>query len=606
MCKPMVQVCGGGLFRAGRQKCTGKFRDMGNGFVGELISDEEIDKWLQLDDFGYRQERQPPVFLWAPTGRGKNYFIMNSLREYAKRKGRRILYVSNRVALDYQQKQYLAKLTHHTFLWDGQDFDKLEDIESFNNMSIITYHKLVSRLYSHDKKDKEWLSSFSYLVLDECHFFYSDATYNAETCNILQKIPDVFRGSVRIYMSATFENVFEPIRYFEYCVDRSLSHDYNLLRYAYRFPRDYSSYTFWTFSKDAQIIDLARKATTRGKMLIFVQNKEMGRQLVKALSNNLSSDTQEEQKAHFIDSSSRRSEDLSERLLWETIKRHGQFDFPVLITTCVLDNGFSIKDPNLKSVVICAEEATEAVQELGRCRLEGDQHIDVFVQKMTRKRSAQLRRKCNYILDLFFAWYGESQEALVHNQFEEKGDPIRTAISLWHQKEDSRRNLIGLRRTEDGLKPFINDMAKWWALRVMEADQKYQALVATNPDIANSAFVLQWFDPDLDLTSKVPILAHDLDMADHAADIDKLIQLLIDAAKSRSSFQQDSSEELEFRDKFTELYKKAYPDDTATSRSKNRAPVFSFNMIRKRLSKQPELVAFRLEQVGSEWSLYKV
>ncbi len=171
------------------------------------------------------QEEPIAIIICAQSGTGKNHFITHELREYAREHGEKILYVSNRLALDYQQKKEL-----HNMLDSLQGFRRVSNSEVlqnycvFGNVTVITYHKLYKWMISQSQQGADTDNhrdafnfdtnpeSYRYVILDECHFFYSDAMFYPHTWEIMENIPYFFRNSFRIYMTATPEEVQEPIR----------------------------------------------------------------------------------------------------------------------------------------------------------------------------------------------------------------------------------------------------------------------------------------------------------------------------------------------------------------------------------------------------------
>lgn len=277
------------------QQCDGKY-------VGDSIGEEEIQKWDR--PFGifrtfnyhinsYYTEYSPyrlPVIISAQTGKGKNYFITNTLRKYARKHEQEILYISNRVALGYQQKKELASITG-TYLM--QDW---ENQETFENVTVVTYQRLLGRyITDKDKENAEWLNKFKYVVLDECHFFYSDAFFNPFTWEILSKTVELFQNAIRIYLSATPEDVADPIRYFEgplfgeqffqreqsWEIEHCTKTEIGAYAIAYHFPRKYSNYKVSFFSDEDQLF--SKMTSSKEKWLVFVTSKDMGRQLKKKI-----------------------------------------------------------------------------------------------------------------------------------------------------------------------------------------------------------------------------------------------------------------------------------------------------------------------------------
>ena len=160
---------------------------------------------------------ESPVFISAPTGAGKSYFIINQLlcelvRRYPNEKNL-ILLLSNRIAANRQYKLQLLSLMNYysprvnykekmLTYFNPEGIDQL--CLDFGVITICTYHQLSNRpiLNNHD---------FKYIICDECHFFTSDALFNLKTHSMLKEIISTGQRAVRVYMSATPEVAFLPI-----------------------------------------------------------------------------------------------------------------------------------------------------------------------------------------------------------------------------------------------------------------------------------------------------------------------------------------------------------------------------------------------------------
>lgn len=150
-----AKVVFGELFHPEYQLNKDGFQKMEDKYVSEAIDDEEIFSWNE-ERYYCPPHKPVRVFISAQTGKGKNYFITHNLLKYAQKNDQRILYISNRVALDYQQKQELAELTH-TKLWksssDGQSWSTQE---SFSKVTVTTYQNLIKCFA---EKEKKWFES---------------------------------------------------------------------------------------------------------------------------------------------------------------------------------------------------------------------------------------------------------------------------------------------------------------------------------------------------------------------------------------------------------------------------------------------------------------
>lgn len=554
-------------------KARMNFRKMQRGYVSDAISDEEIGTW---NTWKYLYPRIPPrpVFITAQTGSGKNYFITHNLREYAKRYGERILYISNRVALDYQQKKELAKLTHTNLSWN-QNVMTWENIEVFENVTVLTYHKLSEYLQS---KEEAWFRSFAYVVLDECHFFYSDSFFNAKTGYILEQIPKKFLYSVRIYMSATMEDVFEPIRFVEKLEQTGEDEPFPN---SYCFPVDYSAYTSFFFSNLEQIEELLKgEIKSKDKWLIFVTSKDAGRKLTKKL-NDLVGKSRDLKLATYIDSGSRRTDDTEERIAWENVKTNGKFETKVLVTTAVLDNGFSIKDKHIKNVVICSHDKTEFLQELGRCRLAPEQTVNLYIKKLSKKAYAQLNTEYKRREELIFRYFGDKDTTIIQNRFSKEGDPIAAVQSLWNNNEDICRSLISLVETEKGtLTPHFNHMARWRNRLLGEHLEYYESLQEVDEKLAPSAYKADWLAESTQSASMKPG-EQDLDVKQQDQSVQELLSFLREQSATLEEMIEGEEKFETFSQKFVSLYRKAYPEDTSINRGR---PTGGHKFIQNRLA----------------------
>ncbi len=555
------------------------FTEMPDTFVSEGISDKEIGLWTA---FKYDPEKQSmPVIISAQTGKGKNYFITHNLREYALRNNQRILYVSNRVALDFQQKKELSDLTYSNYHFPFGDVDALEKIEVFSNVTVITYHKLL-RYFS--EKDKEWFASFDFVVLDECHFFYSDAAFNPYTWYILEESVKRFRNCVRIYMSATIDDVVEPIRYFE---GDAFTDKSSLEPFAYQFPRDYSSYQQNYFSELGHIKDCILESPQKEKWVVFVEKKETGKWLTDCLNEG------KEDMAVYLDSGSRRSSNIAERITWEMVKAEGKFKERVLVTTSVLDNGFSIRDKNICHIVLCTNDKTEFLQELGRCRLEKDQTVNLYIKKLENVEHRKRKNIYQQYHELAIAYYGKDE----YGKDIREGDPIGVVQALWNSRNDNRRNAICLINQENGtLRPQFNGMLRWRVRLLGEQLSKYEKMLECDA-AAPIRYKADWL-------GDVQICL-DLDKKGHSKGMSAFLNFLDDYIGKE--LKENESSFSEFSTRFVQLYKAVFPTDSSVRRGNDRpAPKHKFINSHLDNLKEETGECYVLEQKeGNVWALEK-
>ena len=510
-------------------------------YVSDVITEEIINEWVATINNGRYRNRYVrqyvgsdnkcssyyywSVFISAQTGKGKNYFVTHTLRQYAYSNNMNILYVSNRVALDYQQKKELARLSLTSIA--PENHESWKEKEEFGRVTVTTYHKLADHM-----KDPEWCQKFNFVVLDECHFFYSDAYFNSHTWYLLEKVVENFGNSIRIYMSGTMEEVFEPIRFFEGGVvrkdfidgiERSLYEEIDYNPFYYEFEKDYSQYTL-RFFEDEKISDGSELSETaegsgepakcsselvgeiccsgKDKWLIFVTSKDKGKKLKAAIEayhkeHGGASDT--DNFVTYIDSESRNSKNRTEYEAWCSLLERGTFESKVLIATSVLDNGFSIKDKSLKNIVLYTDDRTEFLQELGRCRLTGDEKINLYIKKTSKLDIARLSNKYNRYYDIIAqCCAGEKNLINPEIHFDGTCSTALCAARLWNCTTDERRNFFNLipisdsGKNAEGLLAVLNMMVRWCLRRLGKSVLTFREYEKENPENAGVLFKADW------------------------------------------------------------------------------------------------------------------
>lgn len=359
------------------------------GYISEVITPKFLERlFRKYQDVG-------AAFVVAQMGRGKTYMINYLLRGYACERGKKVLYLCNRNALSRQQIEEVHKAVNPA-LPLSYDREKNRTFYTEGSIAVMTYHQY----FIEQQYDKKFSEQFGLVAADECHFFFSDALFNADTERILFSIVQNFQHAFRFWISATPEKVYDLIYAAEFSMHKEkwsgkarvdcFTDDFydidTMVRIpAFYFPWDTSMYhDLFFFSKDEVILDmLCSKANDKNKFLIFVDSKIKGQKLQEQLQASKIS-------CAYVDRSSRNSSDFNERYRWEKLLETGTLDDTVLITTSVLDNGFSIIDKMVKNIVIMSDERIEFLQELGRVRLKKGNKINVYIKKMNQ---------CKYICD---------------------------------------------------------------------------------------------------------------------------------------------------------------------------------------------------------------
>lgn len=314
-----------------------------------------------------------PILINAPTGSGKSTFVFEKLVEDAQKSNCTILILSNRTTLSIQQKKILS----NKLKLFPQAIQQLNERYFFGNAAIFTYQSVLQ----HFDELNYFCSYFplKYIVFDEVHFFCSDAVFNANTETILCKLGMAHPQATRIYMSATPEAVKPVLSAYEFLFQQHRVAD--MLRFdpswvfhakiiEYYFQRNFDNISLHFFEDWPSISTRIEQEEEPFKWLIFVSDKEEGRNLYKQLGKA---------RAYYIDASAALKKDsvIQQLTLSESFNRK------VLITTSVIDNGINIDDSDLTRIVIDFPDETQLIQMLGRKRRSPDEHIDLFIKVPT-------------------------------------------------------------------------------------------------------------------------------------------------------------------------------------------------------------------------------
>ena len=386
-------------------------------YLSDVITSEDIFSW----------EPETPVLISSQTGSGKKYFVIQSLLKPSIKDPNQkdtMLLLVNRQALNRQNKFDLAEFLKDVIGIEKyekalNEYYKNEGIDNlfidFGAITICTYHQCYKRQLLKNKR-------FKYIILDECHFFTSDSTFNIETDLMLEDIVNNGQPSVRIYMSATPEVALEPIINFEYnfkknivdslttqwrdiktspdfaiklanksvtskdCynIDAAIDKEREHWKIEFKFyyiTRDYRYLYFQsTYSQVEDLIPDIQKS--KNKWLIFINDSEVAKNFKKTLcAQEISC---EFISRDFIKSNVKAKEEYDYLIENETSRQK------VLIATSLIDNGINIKNDNIKSendkvlnIAIDSTDRTQFLQMIGRVRVSENDQINLYIREYT-------------------------------------------------------------------------------------------------------------------------------------------------------------------------------------------------------------------------------
>lgn len=146
-------------------------------YISDVISDE-YQQWKPGDI----------IIIHAQTGAGKTFFVLDKLLPFLKGEGKRLLYLANRTALrDQVELSYQEEYEDNIWTMTYQKFEKI---------NLNGYH------ISDRAQD---ILSYDFWIMDESHYFLSDATFNDNVLQSLNNIRNHGKERVLIFMTATVE-----------------------------------------------------------------------------------------------------------------------------------------------------------------------------------------------------------------------------------------------------------------------------------------------------------------------------------------------------------------------------------------------------------------
>lgn len=376
-------------------------------YLAEMFGEKDFRKWI----------KKQKVFLNFPTGTGKTTLILDCFLSFCRREGHKVLILSNRRLLD---RQY--------------EFDLAERYTSFSTMeedvTLLTYQQLARKLRE-QKSLKSFLEEYSVVVLDECHFFYSDATFNSfDTYVLLQVLVYESFFKTMIFMTATgrevrklLYQVFEKVRT---KIDQENLGRIDLEGYMLGvFDYDYEScmnYDHITccFAEDVETL-CEKIVCCEGKSIIFIDDKNLASDFREKLVK-----TEKVSSKDIFILNSEILETQSDNSVIKTMTLNNKLGTKVLITTSVLDNGVSIHDEDVANIIISTESRISFLQMIGRIRTEKTKTCNLFIFPRTKmyyeKRVAQYQEKMR-LFDFI-----EMKIA--------KGEGLDLLFSVWHETGD--------------------------------------------------------------------------------------------------------------------------------------------------------------------------
>lgn len=286
-----------------------------------------------------------------------------------------------------------------------------------------------------------YLKEYDCVVCDECHYFLADANYNTNTAISFRIVNDYFKNKIRIFMSATIDEVKRYLLNYEEEKNRNWRKtniyemltpafdEHSLLKemrvFEYKADIDFHYLDISVINNEkSDIIDLIKKSDSKSNWLIFVDNISFGMELKRELKHCFQDglEVDEKQNKNVVMLSSDYKEDEESVNKVNHVINENIFKAKVIISTSVMDNGINIKDPKLRNMIVIADNKVEFIQMLGRKRDDG-QRLKLYIIRQSRdffaKRQRQVQRRLE-IAERYRTWIERNMEPVIQRGYQEK------------------------------------------------------------------------------------------------------------------------------------------------------------------------------------------
>lgn len=248
------------------------------------------------------------------------------------------------------------------------------------NIDVTTYQSLAQQ------EDSPRFSNGTVLILDEIHYLTSDATFSSAPMRIIEMLRANVNNTKRIYISATIDETIPEIRSIEEFSDKipdrgSYNQRTRIKRIFYMESNwNHLNIKVYDYSDIDTLVEALNKETENGKKAtIFVRNKERRKLMSEKLRD-----------CQFVYSSEEEHELLSDIAISESFSSNS------LIATKVLENGVSITDASIDTVVIEEIDPVSFMQFLGRVRTKRNKPrpITIMIPDYKATELKQVIRQC--------------------------------------------------------------------------------------------------------------------------------------------------------------------------------------------------------------------
>lgn len=379
-------------------------------FLSDIIGEKYLN-WIIR--FKLVSPATKKIFITTPTGSGKSYFILHVFLKQVIHQKKRMLYLVNRKILKEQIENELNyEIERELHKKIGNQLGSLKEW-----ITVMTYQSIETGLKKDLKKTISILSNFDILVCDECHYFYVDSNFNTNTELSFDCLQFCFRGKLQIFLSATMNTMKSYIERYSVPPYASLLdlhekkepvQNNQELHEFYEGEADYGYIQLNVFDNNAVLISRIEESVEKDeKWLIFVDSIDAGKRLQKEIQNKNNTLSKE---VVFIDASYQKDEETYNQV--QFIAENQFSNKKILISTAVMDNGITLKDQELRNLVILADNQETFLQMIGRKRKD-DKVTTVYICKRDVSHFKRRRQEVRKVLEFYDKYEPDLKKSLI-------------------------------------------------------------------------------------------------------------------------------------------------------------------------------------------------
>lgn len=298
-------------------------------YVSDLITLKDIELWNNGD----------LILIDAPTGKGKNRWVFDILSNHCESESKKVLLLSNRNALK------------------EQNWIEIRSNDKNSTITAMNYQALENHIIN--GRD---IPFYDYIVADECHYFFNDAMFNRKTDLAFEWLLER-QSAIRIFMSATCYFIEGYLHYI----------GIELRKYDIKPDYDYINEIYY-YNSDEVLRGMILQLPADEKLIYFASAEKafnMSREL------NDSSFICSQNNGVYANKSNGKE--------MKSIINQQKFESQILCTTCVLDNGINIADPQIRHIVVDYFDRDTIQQCVGRLRITEGQKINLYFRNRDKR-----------------------------------------------------------------------------------------------------------------------------------------------------------------------------------------------------------------------------